>query len=94
MSRMGKSFESGGEEYLTCEEVVTFLLDYVARELPPDQEREFERHLSICPSCVAYLRTYREAVRMGREATRLEAGSAPAQLSAELVRAILASRHG
>ena len=32
-SRIGKTVESDGEAYITCEEVITFLLDYLSREL-------------------------------------------------------------
>ena len=91
-SRIEKVAVYRGEEYLTCEEVITFLLDYLTKELTPEEEREFERHLAICPSCVAYLRSYRESVRLGRAAVRDEAGGKPPQLAAELVRAILAVR--
>ncbi|MBP9826597.1 MAG: zf-HC2 domain-containing protein, partial [Thermoanaerobaculia bacterium] len=54
-SRIGKTLHSRGEESLTCEEVLTFLLDYLSRELPPDEQGNFERHLALCPSCAAYL---------------------------------------
>ena len=78
-----------GEEYLTCEEVITFLFEYLAGEVSEERAREFERHLAICPSCVAYLESYRSTVRLGRESMREER---PPELAAELMRAILASR--
>jgi anti-sigma factor RsiW len=93
-SRIGKIVELRGEQYLTCEEVITFLLDYLAHELEPDEERAFERHLALCASCGAYLETYLDAVQLGREAMRREEPlAAPARLGDELVRAILAARH-
>lgn len=91
-SRLGKTVTSGGEEFLTCEEVVTFLIDYLSRDLTKDEEQEFERHLSICPSCVAYVKTYREAVRLGRIALRPADAEPPPELGAELVQAILRAR--
>jgi anti-sigma factor RsiW len=91
-SRIGKVLVHEGEEYVTCEEVITFLLDYISKELTAEEEREFERHLALCPSCVAYLRTYREAVRLGREAYAEESGEKPPELGAELTRAILRLR--
>ena len=91
-SRIGKVLEYRGEEYLTCEEVITFLLEYLTREVAPEEEREFERHLAICPSCIAYLRSYKEAVRLGRIAMRGDESEKPPELSTELVRAILQSR--
>ena len=44
---------------LTCRELIEFLMQYVDGELPAAQLRAFERHLEICPSCVAYLAGYR-----------------------------------
>jgi len=91
-SRIGKIVVSRGEELITCEEVITFLADYLAHELEPGEERSFERHLARCPSCVAYLETYRETLRLGRAAWRDE--GSPPPLEPELVRAILAARAG
>jgi anti-sigma factor RsiW len=89
ITRLGKSAVVRGEDHATCEEVITFLLDYLAKELAPDDELNFERHLSICPSCTAYLRSYRNAVRLGRIAMRSEDDARPPELGTELVRAIL-----
>lgn len=92
-SRIDKLVEFRGEEYITCQEVITFLLEYLAHELEPEEEQNFERHLAVCPSCVAYLETYRDAVRLGRGVARHEEQvEPPLQLGDELVRAILASR--
>lgn len=92
-SRIGKTVEYRGEEFVTCEEVITFLLEYLTRDLPPEEENEFERHLAICPSCVAYVKTYKQAVHLGRVALRDESPDAkPPELGAELVRAILSAR--
>ena len=91
-SRIGKTLVSGGEEFLTCEEVITFLLDYLSRELALEERRDFERHLAICPSCAAYLATYEQPVHLGRTALREELESHPPELGGELVRAILESR--
>ena len=93
-SRLGKFVESGGETYVTCEEVITFLLDYLTRELSTEEQAEFDRHLAICPSCRAYLETYREAVRLGRAAMRDDPEEIPAELGAQLARVILLSRAG
>lgn len=93
-SRIGKIAEHGGEEFITCEEVITFLLEYLAKDLTPAEELEFERHLAICPSCVAYLKTYKQAIRLGRLALRQELDATPPDLGAELVRAILSQARG
>jgi anti-sigma factor RsiW len=92
ITRTGKTAVVRGEEHVTCEEVITFLLEYLSRELAPDEERNFERHLSLCPSCTAYLRSYRNAVRLGRIAMRSADDARPPELGTELVRAILQAR--
>jgi anti-sigma factor RsiW len=76
-----------GEEYVTCEELIGLLHDYVAGELPDDVRRELDRHLSICDSCVAYLDSYRKTVALARAAE-----PAIEDLPEDLVRALLAAR--
>lgn len=80
------------ETYITCNEVITFLLAYLSGELPPEKEHEFERHLAVCPSCVAYMKTYRETVKMGRASLTEGSENAPPALGMELVNAILGNR--
>ena len=76
---------------MTCKELVEFLMDYLDGLLAESQRRRFEEHLGECPDCVAYLATYREAVRLGKEACA--AGDCiPTDVPEELVRAILAAR--
>lgn len=91
-SRSGKTAHYRGEELITCQEVITFLLDYLSQELAPGERSNFERHLAICPSCAAYLATYEQAVLLGREALRQELATDPPKLDSELVRAVLHSR--
>lgn len=78
-----------GETYITCEEVVSFLLHYLSGELEPAKENDFERHLAVCPSCVSYLKTYKQAIELTKGAAQEEK---PPDLGEELVRAILAAR--
>lgn len=54
--------------YITCREVLDFLGEYVADSLAPTRRHEFDRHLSVCPSCVAYLDSYRETTKMAKAA--------------------------
>jgi anti-sigma factor RsiW len=77
---------------MNCKTLIEFLADYLSGELPADQRAVFEEHLAECEWCVDYLRTYQEAVQMGRAA--LTAPYAPAAGSApeELIQAILAAR--
>jgi anti-sigma factor RsiW len=78
---------------LVCREFVELLLQYLAGELPPEQVEVVNRHLGECPSCVAYMKTYQQAVKLGREAMKAdEPAEAPSDLTAHLVQALLASR--
>ena len=53
---------------MVCREVIAFLDDYVAGSLPPERRAEFDRHLADCSSCVAYLGSYRETIKMAKAA--------------------------
>ncbi len=72
---------------MTCREVIGFLMEYIDGALAPAERAEFEKHLVICRSCVAYLRTYQQTVKM-EIATRIEEVTIPE----ELVTAIMSSR--
>lgn len=80
-----------GMPYITCKEVLTFHSDYLSHELPEAKNEEFERHLSVCEACVAYIVSYEETIRMAGLACsppdlRVE------EIPPELLEAILASR--
>ena len=75
---------------MTCRECNDFIMAYLDRELPPDQQAGFERHLSRCPACDCYLRQYRATVAAGRIAC--QDPNAPADVPEELINAILESR--
>ncbi len=81
-------------EYITCKELIDFLDDYVDDAQPPAVRHEFERHLAVCPPCVAYLNTYRETIRLGRSlcAEHADAIPVPEDVPEDLIRAILAAR--
>lgn len=70
-------------ETVTCEVLISFLDDYVDGRLAAAELERFERHLARCVSCVAYLQSYRETVRLARDASldpRAEAGEVPEEL--------------
>lgn len=72
---------------MNCADLITtFLADYVDGNLPAETLADFEHHLDVCASCVAYLHSYRATIA-------LAAGSAAMSEEApeELVRAILAT---
>jgi anti-sigma factor RsiW len=77
---------------MNCKTLIQFLADYLAGELPCDQFAVFEEHLAECPWCVDYLRTYQEAVRMGRAALSTPDAPAAGAAPEELIQAILAAR--
>jgi anti-sigma factor RsiW len=75
---------------MTCSDLITnFISDYLDGSLPPDTLADFEHHLDVCPSCVAYLLTYRMTIAMSgaAHASRPDAEDVPE----DLVKAILAS---
>ena len=43
-------------------------MDYLSDELPEDSRAIFERHLTACPDCVRYLKTYQTTITLCREA--------------------------
>lgn len=75
--------------YLPCREILSFLADYLEGTLDAGARAEFDRHLAVCPSCVAYLASYRATVRLAR-ASAEETADPPE----ELVVAILESVSG
>jgi predicted anti-sigma-YlaC factor YlaD len=78
---------------LKCREFIEFLDDYLAGGLPPRTQALFAEHLSRCPSCVAYMKTYRETARMARAAGRSDDARAR-ELGEDMLRAILAACAG
>jgi anti-sigma factor RsiW len=76
---------------LTCRELISFLSDYLDDALAPEARTEFEAHLTVCARCVDYLASYRETVRLGKQACEPDE-ELPADVPSELVDAILAAR--
>jgi anti-sigma factor RsiW len=76
----------------TCREIFAFLADYLDDALGAEERAAFERHLTVCPACVAYLDGYRETIRLARETLRNDAEAALPDVPDELVSAILRSR--
>lgn len=78
---------------LTCRELIDFLAAYLDGELAPEVRALFEVHLSLCPDCVQYVASYRETIRLGKQACEPDA-ELPADVPPELVDSILAARRG
>jgi anti-sigma factor RsiW len=77
---------------MTCRQVTEFLMDYLSAELPPTQQAAFEKHLEVCPECVAYLKSYKRTVALGKAVFRDLDEQAGAEVPEQLVQAILAAR--
>ena len=53
-------------EYITCRQPrSTFSATMWRDELAPGDQHEIARHLAVCPSCVAYLDSYAQTIRLG-----------------------------
>jgi anti-sigma factor RsiW len=68
---------------VTCIELIAFLDAYVDDELDAGTRTTFDLHLLVCPSCRAYLASYRETIELVRGAAEREeelAHDAPAEL--------------
>ena len=50
-----------------CQECVDLLADYLDGTLPQPQREQLEEHLSFCPPCVTFVRTYKATTRVARE---------------------------
>jgi NMD protein affecting ribosome stability and mRNA decay len=75
--------------YITCQQLIDFIASYRENELTTEQRVEFERHLAVCPSCVAYLKTYEQTVLLARASGR---DPVPNEIPEPLVRAIVEAR--
>ena len=73
---------------ITCRDVISFLLEYLDGSLSSDERARFEKHLAICESCTAYLKTYEATIRMERLAAVDEA-----PVPEDLIKAVVASRN-
>jgi anti-sigma factor RsiW len=51
---------------LSCQRATAVITDYVNGRLDPSFERAFDRHLRVCPDCVAFLNTYKKAVQLAQ----------------------------
>jgi anti-sigma factor RsiW len=49
-----------------CQDCVELLADYVEGALPEEKKLALEEHLSYCPPCVTFVRTYKATTRVAR----------------------------
>jgi anti-sigma factor RsiW len=50
-----------------CQDCVDLLADYLDGSLPDEKKTAFEEHLSYCPPCITFVRTYKATTRVCRE---------------------------
>lgn len=74
--------------YITCRELIDALAAYLDHELTPQMLADFQRHLSVCDSCVAYIATYEKTIRAAKNVARYDEKLAE-EAPEELVAAIL-----
>lgn len=55
-----------------CKECVDLLGEYIEGTLPPDRAKALEDHLSECPPCITFVRTYRATRGLCRKALSRE----------------------
>lgn len=51
-----------------CKDCVDLLGEYIEGTLSPDASKALEEHLSTCPPCITFLRTYRATRKLCRAA--------------------------
>ena len=49
-----------------CNALVGLLVDFVERQLPPEEHAALEQHLAACPRCLCQLKTYQSTVSLLR----------------------------
>ena len=77
---------------MTCKQLVDFLDQYLADELPRPVREDFEAHLAGCASCERYLASYRKTIGLAAIAAKHPDDAPPADVPEELVRAVLSAR--
>ncbi len=68
-----------------CEQVIGLIADYLNGELDADLHGRFERHLSQCAECLAYVNTCRETLRLARSLPPADMPSGIKQRLLELI---------
>ena len=55
-----------------CKDCVDLLGEYIEGTLPPDRAKALEDHLSLCPPCITFVRTYKATRKLCRSALMRE----------------------
>ena len=78
---------------VTCREVLTFLWSYLSGELEAEKQKKIDEHLEECPSCVAYIGSYKTTIELSKGAF-LDPACEPGieEVPEDLVKAVMAVR--
>lgn len=55
-----------------CKDCVDLLGEYIEGTLSPERSKALEEHLSLCPPCITFVRTYRATRKLCRSALAAE----------------------
>ena len=55
-----------------CKDCVDLLGEYIEGTLSPERSKALEEHLSLCPPCITFVRTYRATRKLCRNALAAE----------------------
>jgi anti-sigma factor (TIGR02949 family) len=75
----------------SCKKSIDLLLEYLDGDIPADEEKHLHEHLSACPPCVDFLKTYRATPSICKQAL---AAKMPEELSSKLTEFIRAKASG
>jgi anti-sigma factor (TIGR02949 family) len=65
----------------TCKDSASVLLEFLDGEMTPEEEQKLQEHLSACPPCVDFLRTYQSTPSLCKRALSKKM---PTELSGKL----------
>ena len=52
---------------MTCDELVSYLSDYIDQDLDEELTSEAQEHLATCQNCQVVLHTTQQVIRLGQE---------------------------
>lgn len=64
MTRKTANKPKKGKIDLNCEKTTSLIMDYIKGELDADVSIQLDKHLGICPDCVAFLNTYKKTIKL------------------------------
>lgn len=57
-------------KWVTCQHSLSLLMEYLDGTLPPEQQRELDRHFKACPPCIDFVRKYRSTTGVCQKALK------------------------